>query len=250
MNPTDPTSRFSDRAQAYAAYRPDYPAEAITWMMRSLGNPAVVADVGAGTGISTRALRRHGARVIAVEPNDAMRDAGREELGDIDDVEWVAGTAEATGLSDESVDAVVAAQSFHWFDHRQTRAEWRRISRPPHRVGLVWNHRMADFDDFTRTYEDLLARYGTDYKQVNHQRAESRTESFFPGTTARATFPNVQKVGWEAFRGRTMSSSYVPQPGHPDHAPLFDKLRELFDEHAVDGLVAIRYAVIIFVGTI
>ncbi len=246
----EPTQRFSDRADDYAAYRPSYPEAAIEWMMSALGEPETVADIGAGTGISSLALSKRTKRVLAVEPNQAMRDTGRAELEGHPSIEWHDGTAEATGLADASVQAVVAAQAFHWFDHKLIRKEWRRICVEPHRVGLMWNHRLADYDDFTKSYEDLLARYGTDYQEVNLHRAESRTESFFSGTSARATFPNKQQVDWEAFRGRTASSSYVPQPGHPDHERMFDALRQLFDEHAVDGRVSIRYAVILFTGTI
>ena len=73
----DPTGRFRDRAADYAAARPSYPAAALDALLEGLGAPAalVVADVGAGTGIAARLVAERGARVLAVEPNAAMRAA-------------------------------------------------------------------------------------------------------------------------------------------------------------------------------
>ncbi|MBY0262025.1 MAG: hypothetical protein K2Q20_06755, partial [Phycisphaerales bacterium] len=56
-----PTSRFSDRADDYARYRPTYPVEAIDAVVALLPpGEAVVADVGAGTGISSRQVAERG----------------------------------------------------------------------------------------------------------------------------------------------------------------------------------------------
>lgn len=246
----DSTTRFSDRVEDYIAYRPGYPPEAIEWLISVLDGPELVAEVGAGTGICTRALHNAGVEVIAVEPNDAMRAAGKNQLQDIDGVTWVEGTAEETGLDDHCVDAIVAAQAFHWFEPKATAKEWRRISKPPHRVGLIWNQRLSDVDSFSEAYEELLARRATDYKEVDHRRSESRIEAFFPSTLARATFPNAQEVDWAGFRGRAASSSYVPAPGHPGHDAFYDALRGIFEEHARSGRVTIRYATNLYVSTL
>ena len=85
-----PTERFTDRAEVYAANRPSYGADVIAYVLDGLGEHPVVADLGAGTGISSRRMAEHGARVLAVEPNAAMRSAGAG------DVRWVDGTAEKT----------------------------------------------------------------------------------------------------------------------------------------------------------
>lgn len=246
----DSTKRFSDRVEDYIAYRPGYPDEAIEWLLSALDDPETVAEVGAGTGICTRALREAGPEILAVEPNDAMRAAGIHQLQDLEGVTWSDGTAEETGLPDDSVDAIVAAQAFHWFEPKPTAKEWRRVSREPHRVGLIWNQRLTEVDSFSAAYEELLARRATDYKEVDHRRSESRIGSFFPGTLARATFPNAQEVDWNGFRGRAASSSYVPAPGHPHHDAFYDALRGIFEEHARSGRVTIRYATNLYVSTL
>src|SRR5262245_49009958 len=93
----DPTGRFTQRADDYAVYRPTYPAAAIDAILDGLGAPArlVAADVGAGTGIASRLLAERGVRVLAVEPNAAMRAVAAAHPR----VEAHVGTAEATGLA-------------------------------------------------------------------------------------------------------------------------------------------------------
>lgn len=98
-----PTDRFTDRAQDYARFRPSYPPAAIDCVLEDAGAPSTLtaADVGAGTGILSRLLAGRGLRVIAVEPNQAMRRAGEVHPR----VTWHDGTAERTGLPDGAADA-------------------------------------------------------------------------------------------------------------------------------------------------
>ena len=73
----NPQQRFSDRAEDYAKYRPSYPSEAIDSILEGLEAPErlIAADIGAGTGISSRLFAARGVKVIAIEPNAAMREA-------------------------------------------------------------------------------------------------------------------------------------------------------------------------------
>ena len=130
--PRAPTERFTDRVDAYVRYRPDYPSAALLLLEREAGlaRGGRVADIGAGTGILSAMLLELGAEVFAVEPNDAMRAAAERRLCGTSGFHAVAGTAEATGLPDQSVDLVTAAQAFHWFDSLRARREFRRIARP------------------------------------------------------------------------------------------------------------------------
>ena len=129
LHEMDTVGRFSDRAADYVKYRPSYPDRAIETILAGLSprDDLVVADVGAGTGISARLLGDRGARVLAIEPGDEMRRAAAPHPR----VSWVVGTAEATSLTSASVDVVLCAQSFHWFDQPKALVEFAGSSDRP-----------------------------------------------------------------------------------------------------------------------
>lgn len=143
-----PEQRFSDRVADYVRYRPGYPPEVVGFL--NLRPGMVIADVGAGTGISTELLLRAGCEVMAVEPNAEMRAAAENRLGHFPGFHGVDGSAEATTLQDQSVDMVVAAQAFHWFHPERTRAEFSRILKPGAPVVLIWNESRVDSTPFLR----------------------------------------------------------------------------------------------------
>ncbi|HET7713915.1 MAG TPA: methyltransferase domain-containing protein, partial [Patescibacteria group bacterium] len=103
----DHTQRFSTRADNYARYRPSYPEQVLDVLREECGlrPDAIVADIGSGTGLLTELFLRNGNTVYAVEPNREMREAGERLLGDYNNFTSVDGTAEATTLGDQSVDA-------------------------------------------------------------------------------------------------------------------------------------------------
>jgi SAM-dependent methyltransferase len=143
MNAANATERFSDRVADYVRYRPDYPHTLLSWLQDELGvaNDWHVADVGAGTGISSRMFLDAGYRVTAVEPNAAMRAAMTAWLGGVDGFRAVDGSADATGLPDGGVDLVTVAQAFHWFDFDAALAEIRRVLRPGGALAILFNQR-------------------------------------------------------------------------------------------------------------
>jgi len=271
MSEIEPTTRFSDRVDTYVRHRPSYPPEIVRAIREGLGvaPPAVVADIGAGTGIFSALLLREGFDVIAVEPNLAMREAAVRaasdrtgpfaplagEPGTLSDppcFSAVSGTAEATTLPDASVDLVTAAQAFHWFDPPRARTEILRITRPPHRVALVWNTRSLDATPFLRAYEALLCRLSDDYEKVrNHNLSDALFASFYGHSRfERRVFPSAQTLDREGFLGRALSSSYVPGRDHPRHAETVDALARLFDEHQESGSVAFLYDSEVYTGCV
>ena len=108
------TTRFSDRVDDYVRYRSDYPVALLDWLQREQGVDRHwrVADVGAGTGISSKMFLDAGYRVTAVEPNAPMRAAAEQWLRGYDGFDAVDGRADATKLADASVDLVTVAQAF------------------------------------------------------------------------------------------------------------------------------------------
>jgi SAM-dependent methyltransferase len=130
---------YGQAAAVYDLIRPSYPREAGDWALAPLGPGRWrVADIGAGTGIMTRLLVAAGHEVIAVEPDPRMR----EQLVRITpDITAVDGSAEQLPLDDASVDGLVAAQAYHWFDPARAHAEFARVIRPGGVVAAIWNVR-------------------------------------------------------------------------------------------------------------
>lgn len=135
------STSFGSEARAYESGRPDYPVEAVAWMLepaRAGGRRPRVADVGAGTGKLTRVVAALGAEAIAVDPDAAMLSVLHTAVPGIP---TFIGTAEQLPLPDASVDAVVLGQAWHWVDVDAASAEAARVLRPGGVLGLIWNLR-------------------------------------------------------------------------------------------------------------
>lgn len=233
---SDPTRRFDARAADYVRSRPGYPTAALSASLDGLGDPARVraVDLGAGTGISSRALAELGARVVAVEPNAQMRAAAEPHSR----VEWVDARAEALPLSDASFELALAAQAFHWFDPAAALREVARVLVPGGRLALLWNVRDLT-DAATAEYSDVVAR--------SAKRAREDTFHLWPEELAGSgafdacwerSFDHAQVLDADGLIGRARSASYVPLEGD-------DLTKELRAFHArradASGRVEIRY---------
>jgi SAM-dependent methyltransferase len=241
---TDTVERFSNRVANYVKYRPDYPREIIGYLAANCGltKNSIVADVGCGPGQSSRMFLENGNRVIGVEPNEAMRAAAKEILGGFVNFTVVDGTSESTTLDDASVNFVVAAQAFHWFEPDKTRSEFRRILKPGGRIVLIWNERQLDTTPFLIEYEQLLLKYATDYTKVRHENVDAlRLGGFFQGNYGSAVFENVQVHDFEGIKGRMFSSSYMPSETDAGAEQLTGELRQLFAKHAENGKIRVIY---------
>jgi SAM-dependent methyltransferase len=151
---------FSKEAKAYARGRPEYPVEIETWLAESLaiGPGTSSVDVGAGTGKFTRVLQALGGTVIAIEPIEAMRE---EIVRSLPNVRALPGTADALPLADQSVDAVLCAQAFHWFAKSSVLDEFHRVLKPEGALGLVWNVRDESVD-WVRRLTEIVTPYEGD----------------------------------------------------------------------------------------
>ncbi|MFM8600284.1 MAG: class I SAM-dependent methyltransferase [Mycobacterium sp.] len=127
---------FGSQAAAYERGRPSYPPEAVDWLLPA--DARDVLDLGAGTGKLTTRLVERGLTVTAVDPIAEMLEVLRSALPE---TPALLGSAEQIPLPDNTVDAVLVAQAWHWFDPQRAAAEVARVLRPGGRLGLLWNVR-------------------------------------------------------------------------------------------------------------
>jgi SAM-dependent methyltransferase len=251
----DSKERFSNRVDTYVKYRPTYPKEAIDYLYGTVGltTESLVADIGAGTGIFSELLLERGSRVIGVEPNQAMREKSEARLAaEFEGFRTCPGSAEETGLEESSMDYIVCAQSFHWFDRRLAKVEFARILKPGGKVILIWNSRRTSGTPFLERYEQLLHDFGNNFVSMNHRNvSQEALRSFFEnGGPTLAAFTNGQRFDLDGLRGRLLSSSYTPTIGEPRYEPMMKELQSIFDETQVDGTVSMEYDTEVYWGTV
>lgn len=220
---------FQAGAGPYERARPGYPAEAVAWLSDALRIRlgSRVVDLGAGTGKLTAPLADVGATVIAVEPVEAMRTRLAATLSS---VAVVAAAAEALPIASGSVDAVVAAQAFHWFDADRALPEIRRVLVPGGRLGLMWNARdrsvawVAEMSAIVDAYGDAVRR---------HESGEWK--SAFPapgfGPLQEEVFRNNQPTTPDGVVDRVASTSFIAKLPDAERADVLDRIRSLVASH-------------------
>lgn len=244
---------FSNKVHDYCASRPDYPAALFDALRLHAELPAGarVADVGAGTGLMTRGLLERGYRVVAVEPNAAMRDACDALLGHVEGYRGVEGSAEAMPLEDGSVDLVTAAQAFHWFEIDAARAECLRVLTPRGQVALIWNDRVLT-DPLHDALDELFERFGGEKRAalLAHEQARANVPAFFGAATPKQlSWPHEHALDEAGLASLVFSRSYMPQRGTPQADEVQSRLHALFERLASDGgTVPVRYTTLALIG--
>lgn len=221
---------FERAGDDYERGRPGYPAEAIDFVVRELEiRPGRrVLDLAAGTGKLTRQLVPTGAELVAVEPVAGMR---RKLVDAAPGVEALAGTAEAIPLADASVDAVVCAQAFHWFDGDRALAEIHRVLRPGGSLALIWNVR-DETVEWERQVSELLKRHQANAPRKRWGRwreAFERTELFTALRERR--FVHEQEGDVDTMLARVASISFVSALPDDERARFLGEVRSLVEPH-------------------
>jgi ubiquinone/menaquinone biosynthesis C-methylase UbiE len=247
----DSKKRFSNRVEEYVKYRPNYPSEIINFLQDryNIDNSKMIADIGAGTGISTELFLKAGYTVIAIEPNKEMREKAIELLGMYAGFKATDGAAEQTGLTDESIDGIICGQAFHWFDVTKAKEEFKRVLKLEGVVVLIWNERKIS-TGFEKEYDALILKHAKDYVLVDHRNINMEHIAAFysPRQCEMKVFENSQTFNYGGLEGRLLSSSYMPQRDEDGYAAMAEDLKILFDRYEVDGTVTIYYDTKVYVG--
>lgn len=245
------TQRFSSRVDNYVKYRPSYPKQIIPFLENKIqfNSNYIIADIGSGTGILSQIFLDNGNTVYAVEPNTSMRLKAEELLQNLASFNSINGTAEQTTLQNSSVDIIIAAQSFHWFDAEKTRAEFKRILKHNSYCILIWNERLVT-SAFEKAYEQLLLDYAIDYTNVNHKNIdEKKIAAFFASQhIIQQTFSNKQVFNFEGLKGRLLSSSYTPEEHHPRYTAMIESLKKIFATFNQNSIVEFNLETKLYAG--
>ncbi len=240
-----PEELFCTKANDYQRWRSGYPSNIINVLSThaGFGRDWVVAEIGSGTGIFSEILVRAGNRVFAVEPNADMRHAAEARLADQPDFISVAGSAEATGLAAGSIDLIVAAQSFHYFDPPRARAEFDRLLTPRGTALVLWNafdQDMASYDDFLALQRQHAAKPDL-VRRRNFARDERLDEFFAPEGFEYWVIRHHQSLDLDGLEGLLFSLSYMPGRDDPQAEVLHHAAAAFFTRYAEDGRYRLCY---------
>jgi SAM-dependent methyltransferase len=235
---------FGSAADVYERSRPGYAPEAVAWICERLGIAPgrTVLDLAAGTGKLTRALVPTAATVIAVEPLDEMRAQLEQQ---VEEARALEGTAEEIPLADGSVDAVVCAQAFHWFDPDRALPEIHRILRPGGGLAMLWNTRgieepvQARLDDFLLQHQEQASR---DWLQADAALAAS---PLF-GSVEHRCWPHEQSLSLDELIGLVASRSYIASLHEEPRSRLLAEVRQAFADEPEP--IVLRYVVDVYVA--
>ena len=231
-------------ADLYERARPEYPKEAVAWVADrlGLGTESTILDLGAGTGKLTRALVETGARVIAVEPGDAMRAELERALPD---VEALRGAAEEIPLPDRSVDCVAVGQAFHWFRQEEAMPELHRVLRQEGGLALLWNSRDQEAP-LQREISDLIASFVPPGRPGPDHWARVLEESTLFTQLEETHFPFVQELDADALAARIGSISFVAASPLERRRELDARLRAVVERQG--GRVEFPYVTDVYVS--
>jgi len=249
----DPKRRFSSRVDNYSKFRPRYPQMIIDLLEteKVLYKDSIIADIGSGTGILSELFLKNGNRVYGIEPNSDMRNASESLLKRYPNFHGIDGSAESTNMNENSIDIITVGQAFHWFDQIKARKEFRRILKPEGFVVIIWNNRKRSGSMFLEAYENLLLKYGTEYRKISNIQIDF--EKFYGiGKNSegykRDVFDNCQFLDYPSLKGRLLSTSYTPLDDHPNYNKMITELEKMFNENNQSGLIRFDYETEVYYG--
>jgi SAM-dependent methyltransferase len=252
VSPGPHTERFSGRVQAYRAYRPGFPRGILQFLREhdALSESAVVADIGAGTGMLARIFLDAGYHVFAVEPNAEMLEACCELAAHQPALHIVQGSAEATTLPDASVDLIAVGRAMHWFDWPSAHREFARILRPGGWVLVATNGHRDSGAPVSEELSTIFRKWRTDAAEVETRRNFNERLQAFLDTSSwhRAMIHHSMTMDFPTLLGYAESLSAIPRSGECGYEGMVAELRLVFDHYSQDGVLETPIACQLFLG--
>ncbi|MGO4258712.1 class I SAM-dependent methyltransferase [Marmoricola sp. RAF53] len=218
--PRERALSFASVAEAYDRARPSYPAEAVPWLLGT--GPATVLELGAGTGKLTELLLAAGHEVLATDPLPEMLALLR---GRAPGARTAVATAERIPVPSRSVDVVVCAESFHWFDHAVALPEIARVLKPGGVLALVWNVR----DEGIPWVRKLGRIIGSEMSTTELEEPAAHSEHF--RDLVAEDFRFWQSLRRDELFDLVRSRSYVATLDEPTRDDVLARVGALYDDY-------------------
>lgn len=233
-------NKFSNKAIKYSSYRPRYPEELISYLIKTtnLQDDSVVVDIGCGTGILTKQLLEHNIKTIGVEPNIEMYNQAKKDLRGYD-CQLVNSSAENTKLDDNIANLITVAQALHWFDLNKFICEYKRILKEDGQVAILYNNMDKDdivVEKFLNVHRTLCPQYRGFSKGINNH-VDIYTEMFGDNGFITKIFENNQLLSYEEYIGYVESLSYSLEPNDKNYQRYRKALNEIFDMYSNSGKI-------------
>ena len=245
------TEKFTHKASFYAHSRPNYPFALKDYLSsHGISRLCHVAEIGAGTGIFSRFLLEMGACVWAVEPNEKMRLQAQKDISSVWPYRLFEGSAERTNLPDRSVHAVVAAQSFHWFDPFLFKKECQRIQKIKNMpVFLIWNDPIVLDNPLNQAREKLFSAFCRSYQSTENylEKRKKLIDSFFD-PIEKKVFKNVEQITTDTYKIRLLSMTIAPNITDPCYPEFEKELNILIQTFSVKNQIEDKYETIVYRG--
>jgi len=250
------TEKFQGMASEYSEYRPTYPEQLYRFLYEELNISvqSVIADIGAGTGKFSLPLLQKGSNVYCVEPNMDMKLKMDDNLGSFENYHGICAAAENTTLMSSSVDYLVCAQAFHWFDRLLIKKECERILKPKGLVALVWNTR-DESDEFNQKHYRINKKYCPEFKGFSggmNKNDPSQFGVFFKDCPCNNKIfeNNLFYRSSGAFIGKCLTGSYAPKNSTSNFKDYVEALIELYEQYSDENGLEVKNAAIIYWGRV
>ena len=247
----DSTIKFDGLANLYEDGRPEYPTILIEKLYTDYGfkSTSIIADIGAGTGKFSKLLLEKGSKVFCVEPNKDMRNELVNKLNKYKKLHAINGTAGNTTLDTSSVDFIISAQAFHWFNVHEFKRECKRILKLEGRVALVWNVREME-SPLNQECFQIYKQYCQNFVGFNGgiKRDDERIKEFFDMHYKRMEFPNPLFFDQKGFIKRCISGSYSLKKTDQNYFEYIAALENVFDKYSNNGQLVMENKTVVYIG--
>lgn len=242
----------SERIENYLRCQPGYPKKLLNFLYEEVGfsRESVIADVCSGIGVFTRLLLERGSRVVAIEPDNQMREIAERLLSDeFQRFVSLNATVENTTLFDNSVNHIVCTHSLNRFCKNKCKNEFLRILKPAGTVVLIYN-RLEQEDDFVKAYQRLLNRYKIHPEKPECQEiSETEIFDFFDNTAYNyVSVPNQQSLDFEGAKGRLLSERSLPLQWEDGYNEMLENLHDIFETYKTNRRIFMNYRTEVYIG--